>query len=186
MQSKWIVDLGPRQEFETVLGLSPGLHPLYLRMFGFLPGGRAVGNVMLRLEPNQVRVEARGREKTLDIPGPYDLFLPFSWFLSSMVRRETVAPSETFPIRLVFLVEDNPIGMIPFDAEVQFLGEETVEVAAGTHRATKFEVRTQVFNILVWLSEDGLMLAMQQSSKPEQRMELVRFKKHADFDPANR
>ncbi|MEO6119694.1 MAG: hypothetical protein ABIP12_03315, partial [Terriglobales bacterium] len=67
-------------------------------------------------------------------------------------------------------------------AEVVYVGEDQVEVGSARIEASIYEIRGSGGPaIVIWISADGVVLMMQDAAMPEQRMELVEFKKFASF-----
>jgi len=79
--------------------------------------------------------------------------------------------------------------LVAFPAQVQYVGEDTVAISGEKIPASIFELKapnTGIPNVsipgtLIWTSAEGIVLALQDSDKPEQRIELVEYKKYGKF-----
>lgn len=173
---------------EFTATLSWELHPLGFREKQTMPGSEEwrVVECEFGQEECRCRVKETEREKedTVALESPYDLFLPYPWFLSSMVARVTTSKQAARLNAAVMFMDDDPPELAAIQGEVRYLGEEALVVAGGEFLTQRFELRPQPdVVLLVWRSPEGIMVAMQDGKRPEQRMELVRYEKYVDFGP---
>jgi hypothetical protein len=163
---------------EVVLTLAPGLYPTEARIGSDLTGNQLRCNMAM----NEFRCTVLGKESKLPMMGAYNFFLPSPWFLTSIVRRAPKKPDNVVNVKLVQMAGMSPNGpkLIELSAQVAYVGEDIVELKGAKIPASIYEVRgTESPAIVVWLSADGVVLAMQDAAKPDQRMELVEFTKLA-------
>jgi len=165
---------------DVLLVMAPGMYPTQAR----------VGSA---LSPNQLdcymtmaefRCTAAGKTSSMPMSGAYNFFLPSPWLLSSIGRRAPKKPDQPVKVKLVQMAGMNPEGprLIVLEAEVTYVGEDQVDIAGQPIPASIYEIRgTGVPSITVWISPDGVVLMMQDVAKPDQRMELVEFKKLSSF-----
>ena len=73
--------------------------------------------------------------------------------------------------------------LFSFKAEVQYVGEDQIEVSGQRFSASIFELKSPhaIPPVMVWISSEGIVLSIQDSTKQEQRMDLVEFKKYGKF-----
>jgi len=192
VEGKWKLELdsdvnAPRG-FSYEINMSPDFHTTAFRISGAIPGTPRVGTFDCELAPGEFRCRIegqgaqQGKELKLSVEGPYDLFIPTPWFLTSLVGRARREIGKQTPVRLVFL-EDG--GAMAFEGRVDYLGEAEFRAAGQTFQAEKFEIHPGAlpWSAVVWLSPEGMLLAFEDSKNPGQRMELTKYKKHADFGP---
>lgn len=168
--------------------LSPQLHSIVFDFSGTMPGLERRGEMTLEIWPEELRwraisaIDGKTENAKLAMEGPYDVFLPSPWSWSSIVRQKEMAPGERTTVQVVYMDDDNPIDLIPAKLDLEYLGPEMVSVAKQQFEARKFELGPGELSagLVVWISADGILLAMEDAKKPEQRMELKRFEKSSE------
>ncbi|HUS19924.1 MAG TPA: hypothetical protein VMZ25_09755 [Terriglobales bacterium] len=165
---------------DVLLTLAPGLYPTQVRIGSDLSPAQLNCSMTMA----EFRCATQGREAAIPMSGAYNFFLPSPWLLSSIARRAPKRPGQPVDIKLVQMSGMNQQGPVlsVFKAEVAYVGEDVVEISGSKVPANIYEIRGQdVPAIIVWLSSEGVVLMMQDAAKPDQRMELVEFKKLAAF-----
>jgi hypothetical protein len=123
----------------------------------------------------------QGQMSKVAVQSPYDFFSPSPWMLGNIVRRARKIKGDKSSIRLVRIntVAAEGAALAAFEAEVQFVGDDLLEVNGRREAASIFELKAagMIPAMLVWVSEEGLVYAIQDSSRPEQRMELTTFQR---------
>lgn len=165
---------------EVLLVLAPGLYPTQAHI------GSAVTDNQLNcfMAMTEFRCTVLGKESVLPMLGAYNFFLPSPWFLTSIVRRAPKKPDNVVTVKLVQMAGMTPNGpkLTEISAQVTYVGEDVVELQGAKIPASIYELRgTESPAIVVWLSPEGVVLAMQDAAKSDQRMELVEFTKFAPF-----
>ena len=128
-----------------------------------------------------------GAEKTtkLNVESPYNFFLPSPWLMSAIVRRATKEVGTFTDVRMAYLAGMSTEGpkLETFKAQVLYKGQESIHTAGQIFLADKYEVQNpgQFPDMKIWVSAEGVTLAMEDSSTPDQRMMLMRYKKYLDF-----
>jgi len=204
-RDEWVLwrDAGGGYEVESKIHFQvgneePSVLWLWVRLDGELQpeafkvsGGSARGtkDLSCRYGASEFECEVAGKRKTLAVEAPYDFYPALSpWILSNMARRAHGRVGEIVPIRWIFADDEDAEGLpglVVTEGEVRNLGEERVAVAERSWLAEKSEVELvpSVQLLLVWVSTDGVLVATQDAKRPEQRMELVRYEKYAEFGP---
>lgn len=162
---------------DTRIEMVAGLRPTELQI-GLDPRQ----SLHCRFTVNQLLCEAQGRQATLPMQGAYDFFSPSPWMLGNIVRRARKDVAAPLNIQLARIKDTNPagLGLDSFMAQAQFVGDDQIEIGGKRFAASIYELRAEgkIPSMLVWTSPEGIVLAMQDSSRPDQRMELVEFKVH--------
>lgn len=165
---------------DVLLTMAPGLYPTQARI-----GSEASPSQLLcSMTMNEFRCAASGRQNAMPMTGPYNFFLPSPWLLSSIGRRAQKKPDQPVKVTLVQMTGMGETGpkLTSFQADVAYIGEDQVDVGAARIEASIYEIRGPGGPaIVIWISPDGVVLMMQDAGKPDQRMELVEFKKFAAF-----
>lgn len=165
---------------EVRLVLATGLHPIEAHI-----GSAATDNQLnCFMAMSEFRCQVMGKESVLPMLGAYNFFLPSPWFLTSIVRRAPKKPDTIVTVKLVQMAGMTPNGpkLVEASAQVTYVGEDVVELQGAKIAASIYELRgTESPAIVVWLSSEGVVLAMQDVSKSDQRMELVEFTKFVPF-----
>ena len=163
------------------LDLAQGLYPIHAKI-----GSEVSGNqIDCAMTLNEFKCAAGGKESSLPVSGPYNLFLPSPWLLSSIGRRSSRNPEAPTKVQLVQMAGMGPDGpkLMAFDAEVQYVGDDVIDVGGKKIHADIYELKSaDTPAILMWISAEGVVILMQDSQKPDQRLELVEYKKLAAFD----
>jgi hypothetical protein len=183
LQSEWKVGAGqgqPASVIDVSVEFATGLHPVKLQI-----GGAADRSLQCALALTEFTCRSMGLESKVPISGVYDFFSPSPWTLGSIVRRAKKVPGETTPVQLVRMAgmaEDGP-RLHVFQGEVQYVGDDQIEIGGVKYNAGIFELRSPgaIPGMLLWLSPDGIVLALQDSAKAEQRMELTEYTKYGRF-----
>lgn len=165
---------------DVLLVMAPGMYPTQARI------GSALSSRQLDcyMAMSEFRCTAAGKTSSMPVSGAYNFFLPSPWLLSSIGRRAPKKPDQPVAVKLVQMAGMNPEGprLIALQAEVTYVGEDQVEVEGKPLPASIYEIRgTDVPSITVWISPEGVVLMMQDVAKPDQRMELVEFRKLSAF-----
>jgi hypothetical protein len=151
-----------------------GFRPLQIRI------GTAADSVACKIALQEFSCESKGQTKRLATTPPYDYFSPSPWILSNVVRRVKKDPSVKTKVNLVRIDGADETGprLSSFVAEVQYVGDDQMEVGGQKYTASIYELHAEgiIPGMLVWVSPDGIVLAMQDSTHPEQRMELSELK----------
>lgn len=165
---------------DVLLVMAPGMYPTQARIGSALTDNQLDCSMTMA----EFRCTAAGKTSSMPMSGAYNFFLPSPWLLSSIGRRAPKKPDQPVTVKLVQMAGMNPEGprLIALQAEVTYVGEDQVEVEGRPIPASIYEIRgTGVPSITVWISPDGVVLMMQDVAKPDQRMELVEFKKLSPF-----
>jgi hypothetical protein len=136
------------------------------------------------MEAKEFGCESGDLQSKIPMQGSYNLFLPSPWMLSSIARRAKKMPQQSTTVQLVRMgdVSANLPQITSFQADVQYVGDDQVEVGGTKVEASIIELKAKsIPGMLMWLSADGIILALQDSTKSDQRMELVKFTKFAKF-----
>ncbi|MCU1308667.1 MAG: hypothetical protein JWN45_3362 [Acidobacteriaceae bacterium] len=183
LEEQWVVSKDPSAQPMIVdigVNFAPGLYPIQLRVGG-------VGSskqLNCRMEAKEFACESRGTYSQIAMQGPYNLFSPSPWMLGSIARRAKKVPQQSTKVQLVQMMGMSDAGpkLESFEADVQYVGEDQLEVDGTKMDASIVELKAKsIPGMLMWLSPDGVVLALQDSSKADQRMELVKFTKFAKF-----
>lgn len=165
---------------DVLLTLAPGLYPTQVRIGSDLSPAQLVCYMTM----NEFRCTADGKHSSMAMTGAYNFFLPSPWLLSSIGRRAQKKPDQPVKLKLVQMTGLTASGpsLTAFDAEVAYVGEDQVEVGSARIETSIYEIRGLGGPaIVIWISGEGVVMMMQDAAKPEQRMELVEFKKFAKF-----
>jgi hypothetical protein len=121
---------------------------------------------------------------------PYGLLWPVSAFsLSGITREAERDPSVQTQVQLVSIQQpsaDNPVSVLVFGGYLQYLGEESIQLAGQNWPAHKFLLKVALHpKFLIWTSQDGLLLAVavehSHPNWPQEGMRLMHFQKWTDF-----
>jgi hypothetical protein len=180
LESQWHVG-GAEGEAGNVIDVrvnfAGGLHPTDVTI-----GGDPDRALHCRLALSEFSCRSMGLEGRQPMAGTYDFYSPSPWMLGSIVRRSKKLPGQTTRVQLVRMRGMQP-GAGPvldaFAAEVDYVGDDQIEIGERKYDSSIFELKAQdaIPGMLVWVSAEGIVLALQDSSKTEQRMELVEYRK---------
>ena len=184
LKEHWLVGAGPSSTEPNVIDVSvdfvPGLHPLNIRI-----GLSAENSLQCSLELTVFSCKSQGLEASLPMQGIYDFYSPSPWMMGSIARRAQKVPDQITQVQLVRVGGMNEAGpkLFSFKAEVQYVGEDQIEVSGQRFSASIFELKSPhaIPPVMVWISSEGIVLSIQDSTKQEQRMDLVEFKKYGKF-----
>jgi hypothetical protein len=158
---------------DVTVDMVTGFRPLKVQIGG-------ADSVLCKIALQEFTCEAKGRTRKLDIKPPYDYFSPSPWILSNVVRRVKKDPSVSSSVNLVRIdgADENGPTLSSFVAQVQYVGDDQIEVGGQKYMASIYELHSAgvIPGMLVWVSPEGIVLAMQDSTHPEQRMELAELK----------
>lgn len=161
--------------------MAPGLNPLEAKIGSPESANRLLCSIALK----EFKCASRGMESKIPVVGPYNLFLPSPFILSSIARRAKKTPGVPTKIKLVQMVGMTAEGprLEEREGEAEYQGDDQMEVAGQKIAASIYEIRLPkvVPSILLWVSNEGIVLAMQDAARPDQRMELTEYKQHAKF-----
>ena len=151
-----------------------GFRPLQIKI------GTAADSVACKIALQEFSCDSKGQTKRLATTPPYDYFSPSPWILSNVVRRVKKDPSVKTTVNLVRIDGADETGprLSSFAAEVQYVGDDQMAVGGQKYTASIYELHSEgvIPGMLVWVSPEGIVLAMQDSTHPEQRMELSELK----------
>jgi hypothetical protein len=151
-----------------------GFRPLQVKI------GTGTESVQCKIALQEFTCETKGQTRRLEAKPPYDYFSPSPWILSNVVRRVKKDPSVKSTVNLVRIdgADENGPRLSSFVAEVQYVGDDQTEVQGQKYTASIYELHAEgvIPGMLVWVSPEGIVLAMQDSTHPEQRMELTELK----------
>jgi hypothetical protein len=183
LAEEWNVGAGqgqPANVIDVSAEFVPGLHPVKLQI-----GGDAERSLNCALALGEFSCKSMGLEAKLPMEGVYDFFSPSPWTLGSIVRRAKKVPGEITSVQLVRMAGMTPNGpkLHAFKGEVQYVGDDQIDIGGAKYTASIFELKSPgaIPSMLLWLGPDGIVLALQDSTKAEQRMELTAYKKYGKF-----
>jgi hypothetical protein len=183
LTEEWNVGEGqgqPANVIDVSAEFVPGLHPVKLQI-----GGDAERSLNCALALGEFSCKSMGLEAKLPMNGVYDFFSPSPWTLGSIVRRAKKVPGEVTRVQLVRMAGMTQEGpkLHAFQGEVQYVGDDQIDVGGVKYTASIFELKSPgaIPGMLLWLAPDGIVLALQDSTKSEQRMELTTYKKYGKF-----
>jgi hypothetical protein len=165
-------------KIDVFMTMAPGLYPTQVR----IGPEQSPNQLDCAMTMTEFRCGVGAKQSSLPMEGRYNFFMPSPWLLASIARRAPKRPDQPVAVKLVQVAGMTPEGpsLVAFDAQVSYVGEDLVEVHQAKVPAGIYEIKTaDAPTINVWLSADGVVLMMQDSTRPEQRMELVEFTKLA-------
>jgi len=181
VEEQWHVGAGqgmPPNVLDVSLEFISGLHPLRIRI-----GSDEERSLHCALELKECRCKSMGTESALPMSGIYDFFLPSPWMLGSIARRSAKDPGKPTQVQLVRMAGMSPEGpkLHAFPAQVQYVGDDLIEINGKKLASSIYELKAPdaIPEMLIWVAPDGIVLALQDSTKQEQRMELTQFTRHA-------
>jgi hypothetical protein len=183
LDEQWVVskDSGSQPMIVDIgVSFAPGLYPIQLRVGGV----ESSKQLNCSMEAKEFICESGGTRSQIAMQGPYNLFSPSPWMLGSIARRAKKVPQQSTKVQLVQMTGMSETGpkLESFEGDVQYVGEDQLEVDSQKLDASIFELKAKsIPGMLMWMSADGVVLALQDSSKADQRMELVKFKQYAKF-----
>jgi len=184
LEEQWIVGSAQAGGEPTIIDVSAefasGLHPIRTRI-----GSDAERALTCELTASKCTCQSMGHTATLEVKGVYDFFSPSPWMLSSIVRRAKKIPDQVTNVQLVRMAGMTEQGprLTAFNAEVQWVGDDEIDVDGKRFAASIYELKAagSIPSLMVWVNADGIVLAMQDTAKQEQRMELSQFSKVGKF-----
>jgi hypothetical protein len=177
-----------RMLLRSIIHLSPGFRPAQWQMSGWVPGmPKKSGAMTLEFGDKAVHWKAGTEEVTQEVDAPYSFIGPMMpWFLTCLAEHSPRDVGQATSMRFVWMDDsfDKPIDLLVEEGSVEFLGTEQVKVAGRLWNASKYLVKPGALPSLVfWRSKEGVLLALQDAKKPEQRMELIRYKEYRALSP---
>jgi hypothetical protein len=88
------------------------------------------------------------------------------------------------PLQLVAIGDatELPLDLVVFHGKIRFEGTEQIKMEGQIWDAHRVEFLPEPYDpVTIWLSSEGLLLALQDAKMPEQRIELRKFRKYRDF-----
>jgi len=180
LDEQWLIPprgaLGAPQVIDLKVQMVSGLRPVQVHI------GDPLLGLTCKIALNVFRCESQGKMTELPIQGAYDFFSPSPWMLGNIVRRSQRIKGEKSPIQLVRIDGTGASGvrMTAFEAQVAYVGDDQLDLAEGKHTVSIYELKAEgkIPDMLVWISDEGIVYAIQDSSHPEQRLELVEIKRY--------
>ncbi|MGH9787265.1 MAG: hypothetical protein ACRD4U_01005 [Candidatus Acidiferrales bacterium] len=188
----------PARTLQYELRLSDALKPLDIRLSYREVKGASIlfefGDTELRYRAERKDL-VQPEEMTVPLAAPYTLFPGISWWQMGLLCREAKAPvGQPVSVRFVFMDDDpkQPIGVHPFEGSVEYVGEEEVDVGGRRLKASRFEVNPgwpvrandPGHGMTLWVLPEGLPTAATSKDAGQVNVQLVRYKKYAEFGPA--
>ncbi|MBI2683313.1 MAG: hypothetical protein HYX26_08900 [Acidobacteriales bacterium] len=180
---QWHVGAGggaPPSVIDVAIEFARGLHTVKMRI-----GTLEDRSLTCELALSEFICRGQGNETRVPMTGVYDFFSPSPWALGSIIRRAGRKPDEVTSVQLVRMAGMTPSGprLSTFQAEVQYIGDDQIEIEGRHSAASIFEVRApgSIPSMMIWVDADGIVLALQDSTRQDQRMELTEYKKLARF-----
>jgi hypothetical protein len=175
--------------------LTQGFHPVTTRfsLNHLHEGEPCKDQVALDFDATEFRALDNGKTQRLRVSGPYDLFFPTPWIMGSIILRakengnrdtqvQLLQPDFEYAEEEATDSEEAPMTL----GRVRFLGRGFVSARGNIWTADKYQLDAGgSSSVVVWLSEDGIVLAMEIPEEPEWRIEPVSYKKLRDFAPAS-
>lgn len=178
LAEQWVIPgrglFGP-QVIDLKVQMVTGLRPVQVHIGDLLQG------LTCKIALEMFHCESQGRATELAMSGPYDFFSPSPWMLGNIVRRAQRVKGEQSSIQLVRIDSTgaNGVQLSAFNAQVSYVGDDQLDTAGGRHAVSIYELKAEgkIPEMLVWIADDGLVYAIQDSSHAEQRLELVELKR---------
>jgi hypothetical protein len=176
LDEQWVFyrNQGDPTVIDVVVDMVAGFRPLQIQI------GTNADSVRCKIALQEFSCETKGQTRKLETKPPYDYFSPSPWILSNVVRRVKKDPSVKTTVNLVRIDGADASGprLSSFVAEVQYVGDDQTEVGGQKFTASIYELHAEsvIPGMLVWVSPEGIVLAMQDSTHPDQRMELAELK----------
>jgi hypothetical protein len=189
LREQWMVTTGNGTDstVDVAINFAAGLYPIEVQIGSEGSARRMLCSMALK----EFKCTTGGAESKLAMQGAYNVFLPSPWMLGSIARRAKKVPGQSASVQLVMMAGSDKPGpkLLAFPAQVQYVGEDSVSIGGEKIAASIFELKAQDTGIpnvsipgtLIWTSTEGVVLALQDSDKPEQRIELVQYKKYGKF-----
>jgi len=186
----------PRNELHDnrfVARLSPDLRLLSIKEFAHLVFRRDSGPLSCELLPAQLRCDSGAKDPAQNVDAqfamdrPYALIWPLSAFSSAGLTRAATELDKATPIQIVQLEQISyalPVLAIRSDGLIRYRGQsqEVFSASGRSFQPNVYELTTSpTGKMTIWISPEGLLLAAEKSSWPKGKMELVNFKKFAEF-----
>jgi hypothetical protein len=179
LAEQWLVPArgdNPPQAIDVNVQMVGQLRPIQVHI------GDAASGLTCKIALGSFNCESQGKATQLAVDGPYDFFSPSPWMLGNIVRRAVKNRDQKSSITLVRIdgASYSGVKMTSFAATVQYVGEDQVEVDGQKHAASIYEMKAEGFipGMLVWVSDDGIVLAVQDSSQPDQRLDLTNLQRY--------
>ena len=184
LEEQWLVGTGKEGETNIIdvkVSFVAGLNPIQVR----IGGDDSPRQLLCSMALQEFKCASAGQEASMPVEGSYNFFSPSPWMLGAIVRHGKKTPDQSTSVHLVRMAgmaESGP-KLGSFQADVQYVGDDELQVGDQKISANIYELKapSAIPSMLVWVSSEGVVLAMQDSSRPEQRMDLVEFKRYAKF-----
>lgn len=189
VEEQWVVT-SPNAAESTVdvaISFAAGLYPIQVQ----IGGQNSTKRMLCAMALGEFKCATQGKESRMAMQGAYNVFLPSPWMLGSIARRAKKIPNQAAAVQLVMMggMEEQGPKLMSFPAEVQYVGDDEVSISGEKIPAAIFELKAPNTGIagvsipgtLIWTSNEGVVLALQDSNRPEQRIELVEYKRHGKF-----
>ena len=183
----------PRNELHDnrfVAELSRDLRPLSIKEFAHLAFRTDSGPLSCELLPQQLRCDCGGKDPAhvqVAMDRPYAMIWPLSAFSLSGLTRAATELEKPTSIQIVQLEQISyalPVLAIRSDGLIRYRGQsqEAISTSGRSVPPKVYELTTSpTGKMTLWISPEGLLLAAEKTSWPKGRMELVNFKKFAEF-----
>lgn len=153
---------------------------------GYIPTVVTIGDgdaaIRCAIEMSAFSCTRAGQTTKLPMSSRYYFLLPSPWMVSAIARSAPKAPGKVITVQLVRIAGVSQEGpqLESLSGELQYVGEDEVEVQGKRHAASIYELRSKAFPaITIWVDAEMVPVLMQDSGKPEQRIELVEFSRAA-------
>jgi hypothetical protein len=176
-----------------VARLGHDLRPRSIKEFAPLNFRHDSGPLTCDFLPQQLRCESGAKDpaQSVDVQfgmdRPYGLIWPLSAFSLAGLTRAASSLEKPTPVQVVQLQEISdalPVLAIRSDGLIRYLGqsEATLTISGKSWRPNVYELTASpIRKMTIWTSPEGLLLLAERPSWPKGRMELVKFRKFADF-----
>jgi hypothetical protein len=186
----------PRGELHDnrfIAKLAPNLQPLSMKEFAPLVFRRDSDPLTCEFLSQQLRCDSGAKDPVQKVDvrcaldRPYAVIWPLSAFSLAGLTRTATELEKPSPVQVVQLEQISdvlPVLAIRSDGLIRYLGQsQAVFGASGQswHPKVYELTASPVGKITIWVSQEGLLLAAERPNWPKGRMELVKFKKFADF-----
>ena len=184
LEEQWHVgatDQAPEAVIDVRVNFAGGMNPIDVR----IGGDDAQRQLLCQIALKEFTCASAGLEAKLEMDGNYNFFSPSPWMLGAIARRGKKVPGSVTPVQLVRMGGMTETGprLAKFEADVSYVGDDEVDVAGVKHQTSIFELKAEgkIPTMLLWVSSDGIVLQIQDASRPEQRMDMVELTKYGKF-----
>jgi hypothetical protein len=154
---------------------------------------RDSGPLTCEVKPQELHCNSNAKrpEKSIDIRVkmelPYAILWPLSVFSMGGLTGAVDQPlGRATSVQVVRIEELNPtLPVLPMRADglIELLGREEITIGSHEFLARKYELRTPVQpgRLQIWVSPEGLVLAIEKMTRPRARLDLARLTMPPDF-----